>query len=424
MGHPAADEFHANPPPIVRETFQPLAALAAPPAVNDTRMFWVERYYNNGDWVQKQATLKATGQHSNIWVMDNESGITTERAQDLARNFDIIYPAETNILGYEYGGGPGGSGGKDGDLKIQILVYDLVNASGVNQAGGYFWGKDYYTQSQLDSDITYILFPPAPKTNLAEIFYLDSSNVRNNLAYATSTLAHEFQHMIHFNRKTVVNGKGSATWYNEMLSLMTEDVMADIIGIPHTSSSHSIQQHIPRFLATYNEVGFTEWGSGTPNQVASSYAKGYTFGAYLMRNYGGTDLLRRIVTNDTVGTDSITAALNGIESGMTFGKALSRFGEAMIFSGNSKPGDALTFDKTVTNTITGYTYTIHAFDIWNTRQSVSGYGPVIFPLTPKDMRPHSVLLHQADSWKNVSGTFSVTLNRPSNTAVEFYLMVR
>jgi hypothetical protein len=230
--------------------------------------------------------------------------------------------------------------------------------------------------------------------------------------------------MIHFNRKTVVNGRTSAAWYNEMLSMMTEDVMADILGIPATNAAHPIQAEIPWFLGTYTEVGFSEW---EPDDVTNnySYSKGYAFGAYLMRNYGGADLLRRILANNTTDIASITAALNEIETGMTFEKAVSRFGEAMIYSGTSMPSDVFTFDKTVTRTITGYSYTLSAFNIWNTnRFSSSSYGPEVYSLTQTSMRGHSVILQQDSAWRNRSGNISITLNRPSNTNVELYLMVR
>jgi hypothetical protein len=408
MGHPAATEFNANPPPIVRETFKPLADFI-PPVVGGKRMFWVEEYYGNGNWVQKEATLLATGRYGNIWVVNN--GITTALAQELSRNFDIIYPAETNILGFEYGGGPNGDGGKDGDPKIQILVYDITSNSGSAPAAGYFWAKDFYDNQ--------------PGTNKAEIFYVDAGTTRSSPAYIYSLLAHEFQHMINFNRKTVVNGGSSLPWYNEMLSLMTEDVMAGILGILPTNNYHPIQTRVPTFLDTYKNLGFTEWDTLSN----AAYAKGYTFGAYLMRNYGGADILRSILANTTTNIPSITAALNEMSPGMTFEAALSRFSEAMICSGVSIPEGAFTFDKTVTRTITGYngtyTYTVHAFDIWNTKRFFQYIdGPVVYSLTPMDMRPHSVLLQQSDAWINRSGTVSITLNRPGNANVELYLMVR
>jgi len=407
MGHPAADEFNANPPPITSEELRRSRASFVPPVVGDTRMFWVESYYNSGTFVQKQATLRATGKYGNIWIMNENYGsgggnkISAAQAQTLADKFDLIYPIETNLLGFEYGGGPGGDGGKDGDPKIQILAYDIVNASGVVQASGFFWSKDFYGQSQLST----------LKTNLAEIFYIDASQVKN---VPVSTLIHEFQHMINFNVKYVKQGKNSESWFDEMLSMMAEDVIAPLIGVAPPTNSR-----IPTFLGSYYQVGITEWNT----LEGYSYAKGYAFGAYLLRNYGGASLLQEILANDSTNIDSVTAALKTVNgSGLGFEEALKRFGEAMVFSGNGMPSDVLSFDKTVTKTIGSYNYTATRFNIWSDFGSTK---PRIFNSTEQvNIRPYSLTVHQAAGWKNKSGSFNITLQRPADENVEFYLMVK
>jgi uncharacterized repeat protein (TIGR02543 family) len=417
MGHPAADEFNANPPPIIAEAPRRQRTLFISPALGDTKLFWVETYYNSGVFEQRQATLVATGTYGNIWVMDENTAsgasankITSTQAQTLAQKFDQIYPVETKLIGYEYGGGPGGDGGKDGDPKVQILVYDIVNALGFGAgAAGFFWGKDFYTQDVLDN------WQGKPKTNLAEIFYINASTAINSPYYIYGTLIHEFQHMIHFNQKTVKRGVSSETWFNEMLSEMAEDVIAPLIGIDPTNSAHDIRVRMPTALANYNLEGITEWSTLS----STSYAKGFAFGAYLMRNYGGAELLQRILANNTANIASITSALNDFSSGLTFEQALKRYGEAMIFSGPSMPQGVMTFDKTVTTTISGTTYTAYGFDVWN-----DFGGPYVLDLSQREMRPHSITIHSTSGWKNKTGSYSITLNRPSDSNVALYLMVK
>ena len=418
MGHPAADEIAANPPPFVAGPTRKQASSTA--TVNDTRDFWVETYFNSGVFIQRQATLRAQGTYGNIWVMDtnfNSGGltganlITTQQAEAFAKKFDIIYPAETKILGYEYGGGPGGDGGKDGDLRIQILIYDIVDNSGNVMASGFFWGKDFYPSGS------------ETKSNLAEIFYLDASQMNGYPDYMYSTLAHEFQHMIHFNQKVVKNGVGSEAWYNEMLSMMTEDVMSDIIGISPTNWQHSIQQRIPYFLPSYYKLGVTEWGltewNNNPDEyIRNSYATKYAFGAYLLRNFGGTELLSKILANSSSGIPSISAALDEMVKGMDFDKALKRYGETLIFTGQD---GYMTFNKTVTNVIDGYTFKAHAFNVWT---DFKNNEPYVFPLTQSDMRPYSIFLHSDNTWKNKTGDFSITVQRPTSSNVTLYLMAR
>ena len=413
-GHPLIQKFNADPPPFNSAKRRGLTTCFVPPQVGDTRYFWVETFFTSGSWEQRRATLMATGEHSNIWVMDyNSREVTLERAQQLASQFDLIYPLTTNIFGYEFGGGLGGNGGMDGDPKIQILVYDILNAAGQFAANGFFWAKDFFTQEELNASGWNV------KTNLAEIFYINSITVIDNPAFSYSVLIHELQHMIHWNEKTVIRGVNSAAWYNEMLSLMAEDIIAPMIGVPTTDRGHPLQNDLPWFLLSYFEEGFTEW-----HQTAVSYATKYAFGAFLLRNFGGADLARRIIQNNTTNIPSLTAALQET-SGVTFEQALRHFGEAMVFSGAAMPQGVKTFDRTYTSTVNGISYTAYGFDIWNMyRRNTTTKGPMVFDVSPRAMRPHSVLLHQDDTWRNRSGSISITMERPVNQSVEFYLMVR
>jgi hypothetical protein len=169
----------------------------------------------------------------------------------------------------------------------------------------------------------------------------------------------------------------------------------------------------------------TEWGIG------ASYQKGSVFGAYLLSNYGGAALLKDTLANDAVGVASITEALDKYSSGLTFEKALMRFGEAMFFSNSSGiPNGAVTLDKTVAITINNFDYTAKGTDV-NTRYGITPGlpsaqypGPHFFDLTPIEMRPHSFSLHTASEWKNKSGNVSITLNRPSDPNVKFYLILK
>ena len=408
--HPSARDFNANPPPI---DFAPSAARSArsfvPPTVGNTRMFWVEKYFSSHDWVEKQAVLMATGQHGNIWVMDNR--LSKEQAQKLSDTFDIIYPAATNILGYEYGGGPGGNGGRDGDPKIQILVYDILDASGKESGvAGYFWGKDFYEQSTLNQQSNKL------RTNLAEIFYVSAGTVIRNPNFAYSVLVHELQHMINFNMKWVKHKISSETWYDELLSAMTQDLIdTSFLGISLGNPHNNITERMPRYLRYYNQIGITEW-----NGSLNSYATAVAFGAYLLRNYGGADLVKSILANHRTGIESLSMALYEISPGTDFEKALLHFGEAMIFSGASKPSGVNSFDKTVTSSINGLPYTAYGF---NLRDHFGA--PTTFPMDKStSMRPHSVILYDASSGKNKSGDVSITLEKPNHPGIEFFLMER
>jgi hypothetical protein len=200
-----------------------------------------------------------------------------------------------------------------------------------------------------------------------------------------------------------------------MLAEMANDVISPLIGLGPDNPGHSLNVRIGTFLDSYNTEGVTEWGYST----SPSYAKGFAFGAYLLRNWGGAELLGKILANDSVGIPSITAALNEIEPGMTFEKAVERYGEALIFSGASNSAGVLSFDNTVSYTLSGTTYTASAFDIW-TRG-----GPKLFPLTDtSELKAYGLIVQSADAWINKTGSLSITLNKPSSPNVELYVMVR
>jgi hypothetical protein len=210
-----------------------------------------------------------------------------------------------------------------------------------------------------------------------------------------------------------------------MLSEMAEDVISPLIDVGPSNSGHPIQSRIHTFLATYNQIGLTEWN--TLENV--SYAKGFAFGAYLMRNWGGAELMQKILANNTTNVESLSAALNEIENGLNFEKVLNRYCEALIFSGLQIPEGALSFDKTVSKTINGFNYTVTGFDIWNKYRYNSAAntvkkGPLIFDLSSIEMRPYSILLQSTDDWKNRTGSISITLNKPNNNSIDLYILVR
>ena len=407
-GHPAAREFSANPPPIIDEVPVRSRSGFTSPEVGDKRSFLIESFLNSRVFIDSEATLRATGCYGNIWVLDiDKDRITDIMAEDLAALFDDVYRVSTNILGYEYGGGPDGNGGRDGDSKIQILIHDIVDGSGDVVAAGYFWGKDFYPKTQS----TY--------SNEAEIFYIDTSHVMENFGFMPYLLVHELQHMINFNIKYIQNGKSAATWYNELLSMMAEEIISSAVtGVSQSDRYHPLRR-MSLFLDYYYLEGMTEW----PGLERLSYAKAYAFGAYLSRNFGGVELLREIMSNDRVDIESLSLALNKLNPGMDFKTALVRLGEAMIYSGDSVTDDIVTFDRSVTNEINGISYTAEAFDIWKPNDHFI-YGPTIGILTPFQMRPHSIIIHSDLAWLNVSGSISIDVEKPLNPNVEIYFLVK
>jgi hypothetical protein len=406
-------------------------------ALNETKTFWGLNAAQQ--FIQVPATLRATGTHCNVWVANNnytddvgkaEDGkINQTQAEQVSDKFDQIYAVETALFGYEFGGGLSASdpdyGGADRDPKIQILVYDMYEAFYLGQRSGvlgYFYNKDEYMQADLSSK---------EKSNEAEIFYIDAhfTDIAPNAIY--STLAHEFQHMINYNVKELKNDKDTGTWYNEMLSMLAEDVIAPLIGIATNNSGHPIMGRIPDFLGHYNTAAPTVWQSG--NSVYYSYANSYAFGAYLVRNFGGAALIQALMRNDAVDEASVTAALNSAANPLrpqvaSFDEALRRYGEALVFNqaAATRPEGVLSFNNTVTDTVNGNDYTFSGFDIWNMANTYnSTKGPRVYDAGSTASMPAGTMQLQTKSaWKNVTGGFTLTVNKPASSDVEVYVMVK
>jgi hypothetical protein len=449
-----ARTFDANPPAIPASAARSTAAtgskLYSTSDVNSTsKTFNVVTDENASayTWTTVSATLRAISDYANVWVASDyydssatsssDGKITSDQAQKIADTFAKIYPVETNVLGHEYGYSDG-SGGRDGDLRVNILVYDIgfdTADDPVTNGGivGYFWGKDYYTTDYLTS-LGY-----SYKSNYSEIFYVDSLFADEEPGIMYSTLVHEFQHMINWNGKYVTNGKSSDSWYDEMLSMSAEDMMSSHLetwlGDEYDALSDGpITIRMAYFDNGFYATGVTDWFTSS-SLVYYSYGSAYAFGAYLTRNYGGAAMLQALEANSSTGVDSVSAALASLGcSETTFSAAFQRYCEALVYSSSAYSDDTVpssinTFDRAVTDTVGDYGYTFPAFDIWYLSYTYKGtttvYSPSYYSAAERiTLRPYGMSLHSASAWQSVTGSLSITLYKPTDSNVSLYLMVR
>jgi hypothetical protein len=359
------------------------------------------------------AQLRGAGSYCDVWVADDsyddpsntgDTKITADQAQELAARFDLIYPLETALLGYEYGGGPGGNGGADGNAKIQILVYRIADPG----VAGYFYSGDEFSRSEK------------PHSNEAEIFYISTRWFALNPDLTYSTLIHEFNHMINYNVKVLQNRARWETWYTEMLSMLAEDVIGPMVGISATNRNHVTPSRIPTWL----KITALTWTSGEAwNQTADAYAPAYAFGAYLVRNFGGAKLLSAIAMSPFSGAFSIERSLQDrYGNAMTLDYAISRFGEALVYSGERSPQAAVSLSKTVTSTIAGNEYTFYGFDIWKANaanENWTGEGPLLYDGSV--LSGYTAVI--SGQWQNQRGRLVISL-ADVNPALKYYAIIR
>lgn len=239
-----------------------------------------------------------------------------------------IYDWVTNIYGEEWGNK---AHEKEeyyipANNQITILVSDLFEDDNPNGGViGYFSPKDNYRPSSVSG------------SNNRIMFYIDSVMLGNENGDGFwekniySTLAHEFQHMIHFYKKTVLRDAVTDTWINEMISETTEDILATKLNFTGTrgvdprdgtaGSPNNILGRFPSFNQN-SSVDLTSWEGR-----AYDYGKASSFGAFLVRNYGGAKVLKSIVASGYTDYRSVEDAI-----GQDFKTLLRDWGVAVMLS--------------------------------------------------------------------------------------------
>jgi hypothetical protein len=321
-----------------------------------------------------------------------------------------IYDWVTNIFGEEWGSD---AQDHESDLiseqdEITILLTD-IDSDNSPEGGviGYFYAKDNYKQSALSG------------SNEAIMFYIDSVMFANTDTTRIdwkkeiyATLAHEFQHMIHFYQKAVRKNATSDVWLNEMLSETTEDLVATKInhtgprGVdPSDGSAGSADNELGRYplFNRYNTLSLDRWS----NRL-SDYSKVSAFGTFLVRNYGGAKVLHDILYTAKSHADAVEAA-----TGKSMRTLLSQWGTAILLSDRVRTAaqDHTTYNTGdfIDNTYGNSTYRLGSIDFYNYLLK-NGYGdpiqsgPRIYTVDGT-VQPHGIYLYKVA--ENVSGAVRI-----------------
>lgn len=247
-----------------------------------------------------------------------------------------------------------------------------------------------------------------------------------------STLAHEFQHMIHFYQKQVKQNLSQDTdaWINEMASMVTEDLVADKLGVPGPRGLVSLAAgtakvsggRFPDFVSYHDVLSLTGWGtSGDPtsdNWTLESYANAYAFGSWLVRNYGGPALLGSLVSNNLVDAGAVVAAVNANGgTGETFASLVRHWGLA-VFLGNSSTAPFQYSNGGNPFSWSGGSFRAGEINVaayWDSY--TNQLGPYVFPgVLPSGAQvyPGATLFDRVET---LSGPVSHTLTLPPNVAL-------
>ncbi len=351
----------------------------------------------------------------NIWVADDcwhETGtdmphyVTEEMVNTLADLFLLsgydndIYDYVTSIFGEEWG--PTGTTGTIGvSDEITILLYDIDADKSTNGGVlGFFHPKDNYRDTYLSSSY---------ESNERIMFYLDAvlyatkdsspddgwSMADHWPAEIISTLAHELHHMIHHYQKTLLRAgqKPTERWIEELSSLATEDIVSSRIGVP---GPRGVDYDLAGPGTAFNTGGrlplYNKYACFSLRDFDSyeGYSLNYSLGAYMLRNYDGSDVLTRIVQSSRTNYTALTCS-----AGSDLETLLSRWGVAVLLSDMSDVPEPYALNRG-DNWYTGSLgFTMGSIN--NYYYSYQGQdGPLIRPFT--DIGPD-------DSIENTSNTF-------------------
>ena len=248
-----------------------LLDLNAPYNNGDSKDFWVTNVDTNENFLIS-TTLRYLGDNVYIWI---ENGVEYEPKdlQMLGDTFDNeIYGINRDFFGSEW------SPGVDGDPRIYI-----VYAGGLGQSlAGYYSSADQ-------------LHPDAHEySNAHEMFLINSDNVYLWEEYIYGTLAHEFQHMIHW-----YTDKNEETWLNEGFSMLAELINNfDPGGFDYAYIANP-------------DLQLTDWGTDI-GRNGPHYGASFLFTTYLLDKFGD-EATKAIVENDKNGMESIDHVLTELD---------------------------------------------------------------------------------------------------------------
>lgn len=222
---------------------------------------------------QVTAILKRIGKTCYLYV---EKGQELEDAtiDAILHQFDdTIYPADTSTFGSEP------KPGIDGDDRVTLLLLDIKDGwePGKGYVGGYFFPLNEYSVKDF------------PQSNEREMIYLDLNPSNPKEKFYMGVVAHEFQHLIHFNQDPK-----ETKWINEGGS----QYAFKVCGFGHPNQIMS--------FARTPDSSVTDW-----KNTITDYGCVYLFFYYLYTKYPGlTGPLSLLVSgNKLQGIESIDDAL-------------------------------------------------------------------------------------------------------------------
>ncbi|NOZ51186.1 MAG: hypothetical protein GXP37_14260 [Chloroflexi bacterium] len=246
----------------------------------DHLQFWVGNLDTDENF-QIDAELVVKSEHLYMWV---EAGADVDEG-DLRRAaafFDQqIYPTDRAFFGSEW------SPGIDNDPRLHVL-----HATGIGSTvAGYFSSAD-----EISSLIN-------PYSNEKEMFYINLDNNPPGSRFYNGTLAHEFQHMIHW-----YEDKNESTWLNEGAA----ELATQLNGVARSDSFVRPDE----VFASDPDLQLNTWPDPDEGDSYPYYGSAYLFMNYFLSRFG-EEATKALVADPENGMKSVDDVLHELNLGLT-----------------------------------------------------------------------------------------------------------
>jgi hypothetical protein len=238
--------------------------------IGDRRQFWVTNRDTQANH-QVTAELKYLTDVVAVWVQVGANLNQADLEASANRFTEKTYPTNREFFGSEW------KPGVDSDPRLHILHARDMGET----VAGYYSSADEYSQKVN------------PYSNEREMFYIsaDSGNAKPSDPFYDGTLAHEFQHMIHW-----ANDRNETSWVNEGMSELASQL-----------NGYDVGGHDFTYMQK-PDTQLTNWADSSEESTYENYGASYLFMSYFLDRFG-EDLTKAVVASPKNGSEGFDDAL-------------------------------------------------------------------------------------------------------------------
>ncbi|HZC06007.1 MAG TPA: hypothetical protein VE338_10225 [Ktedonobacterales bacterium] len=301
-------------------------ATKAPPVaqVGAEQLFWVINPSQSG-YHQISARLDYVTPHLYVYVQDGAT-VNYLALKASADRFEAqTYPSDRAAFGEQWNLGP--------DHQSRIT---LLNAVNLGPIGGYFSSEDEYPISIN------------PYSNDRQMIYMNlSGGATPGASFYDATLAHEFQHMIHWWIRPT-----DPSWVNEGMSVLAQQLN----GLPTSGLERA-------YLSAPQTPLVNGWSDDARANIPR-YGAGYAFMDYFFEHYGGDAALRALMSSRAQVPEAFNQALAKLHSHDHFTDVYAKFLAANLLNNPAISGGRYSYSAfpgehaRIAATVSHYPYTM------------------------------------------------------------------